>query len=238
MVGITRPKGKGRCWVRGVGCRAKWGERRGPNREREERSERETIGRGGGEPTGPAAADPGPPKSKFTIVCSSRLRCSFSVYPWATLPLPSIREPARRCLSLLVCGPFLAVSSLVSNLSLVATFFFHRFLFRAFVRQTNRPAAPAVTSDRHPTPRRSGEREKVEGFDTLVSDSGPLPRCDNDSTEGTDRRSNLASATCLGTTFYGTQASEILEEEFVGQPGATRGSYPCQSWIETRVERR
>lgn len=72
----------------GRGARRHWRRRApgGVGRVKGEEGRREPIWRGGGEATGPAA-DPGPPKSKFTIVCCSpRLRYSFSAYPFLVSP--------------------------------------------------------------------------------------------------------------------------------------------------------
>ena len=130
---------------RGGGCR---GGKRGPSTRRrrapsevgrekrarrKKRAEGSRLWRGGGEATGPAA-DPGPPKSKFTIVCSPRLRYSFSAYPFFEGPFLSSSSrllPPSRFISL-VRVPFtrsrIVSSSLSLSLSLSLCFFFIFFL--------------------------------------------------------------------------------------------------------------
>lgn len=141
-------------------------EKRGPREKRAEGSRSDEVAGKSG-----PAADPGPPKSKFTIVCSLWLRYSFSVYPFfgpflvflsSSLTLSFVHSLPDRAF------PLSFLSPLLSN------FFFFLFLVFCFARWL------ACESSRHKlwqaTSTRRGQREKVERFDTLVSDSGPLPR--------------------------------------------------------------
>lgn len=111
-------------------------EKRGPREKRAEGSRSDEVAGKSG-----PAADPGPPKSKFTIVCSLWLRYSFSVYPFFGPFLVFLSSSLTLCFVHSLpdrAFPLSFLSSLLSN--------FFSFCFSFSVSRVGSPANRAGTS--------------------------------------------------------------------------------------------
>lgn len=129
-------------------------EKSGPREKRAEGSRSDEVAGKSG-----PAADPGPPKSKFTIVCSLWLRYSFSVYPFFGPFLVFLSSSLTLCFVHSLPDRAFPLSFLSPLLSNFFFLFVSRFLFRALARLRIEPAQ-AVTSDEHPT-RTTGKSREV-----------------------------------------------------------------------------